>query len=70
MTQKVFVERGRVKLVGDPRGFLVDRSQRTEYKAWCKNNAIETSFQGSMGGVDLWYVKNDKDRMLVLLRWT
>lgn len=70
MTNKVFVEKGRVQLIGDPRGFTIPVKHRTEYWNWCQDNDIKTEFHGSMGGVDLWYVKNDQHRMLTLLRWS
>ena len=69
MTIKVFAERDGLKLVGDSRGFTLPVETRTEYWNWCQDNDIKTEFQGSMGGVDLWYVKNDQHRMLTILRW-
>ena len=70
MGTKVFVEKGRVQLVGDARGFTIPVKHRAEYWDWCQDNDIKTEFHGCLGGRDLWYVKNDKHRMLVLLRWS
>jgi hypothetical protein len=70
MTVKVFVEKGRVKLVGDPRGFTVETKKRTEYWNWCQDNYIETEYHGTLNGLDLWYVKNEEHRMLTVLRWS
>lgn len=70
MATKVFAERGEFKLIGDARGFTVPVVNRTDYWNWCQDNDIKTEFHGSMSGVDLWYVKNDEDRMLSLLRWS
>lgn len=70
MATKVFVEKGRVQLVGDPRGFTIPVKHRAEYWDWCQDNDIKTEFHGCLGGVDLWYVKNDKHKMLALLRWS
>ena len=70
MTAKVFVEKGRVQLIGDPRGFTIPVEQRTDYWTWCQDNGIKTEFHGCLKGVDLWYVKNDQHRMLALLKWS
>jgi hypothetical protein len=70
MTTRIFAERNTFKLVGDARGFTVPVKHRAEYWDWCHDNDIKTEFQGSMSGVDLWYVKNDEHRMLALLRWS
>jgi hypothetical protein len=70
MTTKVFVEKGRVKLVGDPRGFTISSKQRKMYWDWCQTNHIETEYHGTLSGSDLWYVKNEKDRMLAILKWS
>ena len=70
MGTKVFVEKGKVQLVGDVRGFTIPVKHRAEYWDWCQDNNITTEFHGCLGGVDLWYVKNEEDRMLALLRWS
>lgn len=70
MATKVFVDTGELKLIGDPRGFTIPVENRAEYWDWCQDNDIKTEFHGCLKGVDLWYVKNDKHRMLVLLRWS
>jgi hypothetical protein len=70
MTTRVFTEYKTFKLVGDARGFTVSSSLRKEYWDWCWNNQIETEYQSSLNGLDLWYVKNEKDRMLAVLRWS
>ena len=69
MTTKVFAEKGRVKLVGDPRGFTVSSQQRINFYNWCYENSIVTEYHGTLNGVDLWYIKNVKDRMFAMLRW-
>jgi hypothetical protein len=70
MTTKVFVEKGRVKLVGDPRGLTIKTTLRTDYWIWCQDNSIKTEYQGTLSGWDLWYIKNKKDRMLAVLKWS
>lgn len=70
MTIKVFAEYETFKLVGDPRGFTIKTTLRTDYWIWCQDNSIKTEYHGTLNGVDLWYVKNEKDRMFALLKWS
>ena len=62
MTTKVFAEKGRVKLVGDPRGFTVSSQQRINFHKWCEKNSIATEYYGTLNGVDLWYITNEIGR--------
>ena len=70
MTIKIFAEHGSFKLLGDAQGFTVPSKQRQSYYKWCGDNSIETEYHGTMAGLDLWYVKNEQDRMLAVLRWS
>jgi hypothetical protein len=70
MGVKVFAEQGTFKLVGDERGFTLPFDKRHAYYAWCVDNDIETSYQGTLNNMDLWYVKNQNDRALALLTWS
>ena len=70
MAIKVFIDAGKVQLVGDPRGFTIPVKHRTDYWNWCQDNDIKTEFQGCLKGQDLWYIKNDEHRMLAVLRWS
>ena len=70
MATKIFVDTGELKLIGDPCGFTIPVENRAEYWDWCQDNDIKTEFHGCLKGVDLWYIKNDKHRMLALLRWS
>ena len=69
MGTKVFAEQGTFKLVGDERGFTLPFEKRHTYYAWCIDNSIETSYQGSLSNLDLWYIKNAEHRLLAILRW-
>jgi hypothetical protein len=70
MTTKVFTEYKTFKLVGDARGFTVSSNLRKDYWDWCWTNSIKTEYHGTLNGWDLWYVKNDKDRLLAILKWS
>ena len=70
MTSKVFVEKGRVKLIGDKRDIGIVSNYREDVWAWCHANGIKLEYQGSLGGIDLWRIKDHKHRMWFLLRWS
>lgn len=67
---RVFAEKGRVKLVGDQRDIAVISNQRQDVWNWCNSNNIELEYQGSLGGTDLWRVRNERQRMMFLLKWS
>jgi hypothetical protein len=66
---KVFAEQGRLKLIGDNRGITIAFQFRKEFWKWCEDQGFQPEYQGSLAGLDLWYVKNEKHRILTLLRW-
>ena len=70
MASKVFAEKGRVKLIGDERDIGIVSNYREDVWAWCHANGIELEYQGTLGGTDLWRVKDQKHRMWFLLRWS
>lgn len=57
-------------LTGDRRGIVTPYVSRHEVWNWAIENEITIEFQGSLAGHDLWYVKNDKDRLWFILRWS
>ena len=56
-------------LMGDSRGITVPWNLRQEVYEWASQNKIEIEYQGSMSGLDLWYVKDDDHRAWFALRW-
>lgn len=69
MASKIFAEKGRVKLVGDSRDIAVPYDRRNQVWNWCQENDISVTYEGSLGGIDLWRVKNDEQRLWFTLRW-
>lgn len=70
MGQQVFAEKGRVKLIGDSRDIAVSYKLRADVWDWCQDNDIDVNYQGSLAGVDLWRVVDEKHRMWFALRWS
>lgn len=56
-------------LIGDSRGITVDWQLRESVWKWAVENGIVIQYQGSLGGRDLWYVKNDQHRAWFTLKW-
>lgn len=70
MTSKIFAEKGRVKLVGDNRDIAVPYKLRADVWDWCHDNKINVNYQGSLAGIDLWRVVDEKQRLWFALRWS
>ena len=70
MGTKTFVVEGSHSLVGDERGLIIPWTKRTEFYDWCDNLGIVVSYQGTAGNYDLWYIFNERDRILAILKWT
>ena len=71
MNKKIaHVTKGRVHLMGDSRGILTPYEKRNEVYSWAITNNIVIEYHGSLYRKDLWYVKNDKDRVWFALRWS
>lgn len=69
MASKVFAEKGRVKLIGDERDIGIVSNYREDVWAWCHANGIELEYQGTLGGTDLWRIRDEKQRLWFALRW-
>lgn len=70
MGEKVFVEKGRVRLIGDHRDIGVSVEHRKAVWAWCEDNGITVHYQGTLATTDLWRVPNEQQRGWFMLRWT
>lgn len=69
MGTRVFAEKGRVKLVGDERDIGIVSNYREDVWAWCDANNINLEYQGTLGKMDLWRVRDERQRVMFLLRW-
>lgn len=79
MVQKVFATHKDLKLISDERDIMVPARHRLAVLDWCDANDIEAnltpgSTQGawaaSMFGVNLWRIKDEKQRTAFLLKWS
>jgi len=70
MTVKIFAERDNFKLIGDSRDIAVDFNYRSAVWDWCNDNDIDLEYQGSLGSVDLWRIRNEEQRLMFVLRWS
>ena len=68
LTEHVIDDRG-YALIGDSRGIIVPWTKRQEVWEWAGKNKIIVEYQGSMSGLDLWYVRNDVHRAWFALKW-
>lgn len=69
MGTRVFAEKGRVKLIGDERDIGIVSNYREDVWAWCDANNINLEYQGTLGKMDLWRVRDERQRVMFLLRW-
>jgi hypothetical protein len=74
MGTRVFAQRGDFRLVGDECDVMVDWHQRMEVWDWCDEHGIDIEYSDSAHiskyfGVDLWRVKDERQRVLFILKW-
>ena len=79
MATKVFKTLGNLKLVSDERDIMVPARHRLAVLDWCDTNDIQvelsmgstqSAWSASTFGVNLWRVKDDKQRLVFALRWS
>ena len=79
MAEKIFMERDGVVLRGDHRDFMLPVQHTMAVLAWCRRNQIDIERPLSKGnrgvargyfGMDIWRVKDEKQRMWFALRWS
>ena len=70
MTVKEFVRtpQGFV-FTSDARDIATPFSQRQEVYDWAGKNGITIEYQGTLGGVDVWRVRNESQRAWFALKW-
>lgn len=55
--------------VSDSRDIAVPYSRRQEVYEWAGQNGILVEYQGTLGGTDVWRVKDEQHRAWFNLRW-
>lgn len=56
-------------LMGDERDIVVPYSRRQEVYDWAGQNRITIEYQGTLGGTDVWRVRDDQQRAWFTLKW-
>ena len=69
MNTRVFATQGRYKFVSDIRDIAVDSTKRQEVYEWASENHVIIEYQGTLGGRDVWRVRDEERRMWFMLRW-
>ena len=69
MGTKTFSEQDGLKFVGDERDIGVISNYRQDVWDWCDANNVDLEYQGTLGGLDVWRIKNEKQRTAFILRW-
>ena len=57
-------------LMGAERDVGVATWWRDHVLAWCRDNGIELEYQGTMAGTDVWRVRDERQRVAFLLKWS
>ena len=55
--------------MSDEKDIAVPFSYRQEVYEWCGENKIIIEYQGTLGGTDVWRIKDDQQRAWFALRW-
>lgn len=61
-------QRGYV-FTSDERDIGIPFSQRQAVYDWCGANKIAVEYQGTLGGTDVWRVRDDQQRAWFTLKW-
>lgn len=56
-------------LMSDERDIAVPYASRQAVYDWCGANKITVEYQGTLGGTDVWRVRDDEQRMWFTLKW-
>lgn len=56
-------------LMADERDIAVPYTSRQAVYEWCGTNKITVEYQGTLGGVDVWRVRDDQQRVWFTMRW-
>jgi len=66
----IFAEHGRYKLISDSRDVRVRVWHRDAVWAWCEENDIALEYQGTLADTDVWRVRDERQRVAFILRWS
>ena len=69
MTVKEFGRRQGYIFFSDARDIETPFSKRQEVYDWAGANGIAIEFQGTLGGTDVWRVKDEQQRTWFTLKW-
>lgn len=67
--QKIFKEKGGLSFRSDERDIAVPYSMRQAVYEWCGANKITVEYQGTLGGTDVWRVRDEQQRAWFTMRW-
>lgn len=76
MAEKIFMQKGNVVLRSDSRDFVMPVQYKMAILAWCRENKIiaEHPMHNVSArfffGMDIWRIKDEKQRMWFALRWS
>ena len=56
--------------MSDERNIATAYPDRQAVYEWAGANGITIEYQGTLGGVDVWSVPNERQRVLFLLKWS
>lgn len=56
-------------LMADEKDIAVPYTNRQAVYEWCGANKITVEYQGTLGGTDVWRVRDDQQRMWFTMRW-
>jgi hypothetical protein len=57
-------------LMSDERDIAILYSNRQAVWDWCSENKITVEYQCTLGGTDVWRIRDDEQRMWFTLRWS
>jgi hypothetical protein len=78
MAEKVFMERNKCSLLGDDRDIMLPAQYKLAVLSWCRKNQIDIECSLNKDnediarryfGMNLWRIKDEKQRMWFMLRW-
>ena len=56
-------------LMGDSRDVAVPNSKRQAVYEWCGLNKVTVEYLGTLGGTDVWRIKDEQQRSWFTLKW-
>ena len=57
-------------LMGDDRDIGISSYHRNAVWDWCNDNNIDLEYQGTLGGTDVWRVRDERQRVAFVLKWS